>query len=207
MQRGARPHCSLGGGAPEGQKHFKFLSLGRGLGWDPPQGSLSLAGLREMGWGQAEVVGKCGARPGRSRLSHPPETQDRVPMCILNLKLWLSWLFVFKKSFLGQDLLIYVFGFYLFVLMIQEKPCDLASWDLACPPVSESPVCAGDGVGVLTGGRGVGMCALVCSFIHSFLHSFIRLAFAQLPPSREYSLPAHGELRSDEEAGCWQILM
>lgn len=87
-----------------------FLSRGEGSRPGPSQGSLGLA----AGWGQGWGGGEMGGSWLLSQALGVQETRDRVPTCVLNLRPWLSWLVVFKNSFLGQDLLIYVSGFYLF---------------------------------------------------------------------------------------------
>ena len=78
-------------------------------------------------------ISVAGSGPGGPGFHVSWQTQDRVPTCILNLRLLLSWL-IFKNSFLGWDLFIYEPGLYLFALIIREKPCDLTSWDTHLSP-------------------------------------------------------------------------
>ena len=90
---------------------------------------------RGQGWGGG-VVGcilVTGSGPGGPGCHVSRKTQDRVPTCILNLRLSLSWL-VFKNSILGWDLFIYIPGSYLFALVVREEHCDLTSWDTHLSP-------------------------------------------------------------------------
>lgn len=59
---------------------------------------------------------------------------QNLPVCP-GLEALPSLLFIFKNSFLVQDLWIYVFGFYLFVLTIQEEPVIWPLGTLACSRV------------------------------------------------------------------------
>ena len=107
-----------------------------------------------------------GSGPGGTGCHVNWQTQDRAPTCILNLRLSLSWL-IFKNSFLGWDLFIYVPGLYLFALIIREEPCDLTSWDTHLSPRHLG------GQHVKEQGESWDPAPSISSLVHSFIFSYI----------------------------------
>lgn len=98
-----------------------------GLGWDPLGAALPLQSWRSWAGGRA-------GRAVGGRVLAAGRRGQNLPVCP-GLEALPSLLFIFNNSFSAQDLCIYVFGFHLFVLTIQEEPVIWPLGTLACSRV------------------------------------------------------------------------